>query len=492
MNSTKPFVSLFIGASLSVTPSVLPQGSLTPPGAPNPTMRALDQIASTGIAINQTNTPGNASALFVISSPGSYFVTGNYAGVSGKSLILVNSNNVTIDLNGFALLGTGGTLAAITDGGNSHGSLSIKNGSIIFWGGAGISVGSYADSVFANLIVTDNGGVGMSLGDAAVARDCVARNNNGDNIVTGYNATLQNCIAVGSVTGNGINLGPNSTLANCAANFNKLAGITTSNNCSVQNSAAGQNFGTGIVMGNDSLIRGCTAALNAQGGINCFPRCTLVNCVANGNSGFYAGISAAGFSTLTGCSASNNNAPFGIEVGAGGSVIQCNASGNTSASSLSGGIQTSSGCTVKDCTTSDNLTTNGTPSSATGMGILSVLSLVENCTSVSNQGDAIRVGSGCVVRGNLTTNTTIGAGIHATASDNRIEGNLALNNDVGIRVDLTVNLVFGNTARGNSPNFSIVAGNRVATIITPATNAAISGSTGGTAFSTDASSNIAY
>ena len=50
---------------LSSLPS-FPQGSLTSPGAPAPTMKSLDQFASTGIAINATNTPGDASNHFVI------------------------------------------------------------------------------------------------------------------------------------------------------------------------------------------------------------------------------------------------------------------------------------------------------------------------------------------------------------------------------------------------------------------------------------------
>lgn len=116
-------MSLSFGSLLCFVPAAFSQGPLAPTGPPNPTMKALDQIASTGVAINQLNTPGNASATFVINSPGSYYLTGNLSGVSGKSGILLNSNNVTIDLNGFALLGAVGTLAAITDGGNNHGSL---------------------------------------------------------------------------------------------------------------------------------------------------------------------------------------------------------------------------------------------------------------------------------------------------------------------------------------------------------------------------------
>jgi len=51
--------------------------------------------------------------------------------------------------------------------------------------------------------------------------------------------------------------------------------------------------------------------------------------------------------------------------------------------------------------------------------------------------------------------------------------------------------VFSNYARLNLTNYSIVAGNRVATIVAPTVAAAINGSAGGTAFTTDTYANIA-
>ena len=67
-------------------------------------MKALDQIASTGTAISDTNTPGDSTDTYVISSPGSYYLTDNLNGTSGKNGILINSNDVTIDLNGFVII----------------------------------------------------------------------------------------------------------------------------------------------------------------------------------------------------------------------------------------------------------------------------------------------------------------------------------------------------------------------------------------------------
>jgi hypothetical protein len=80
--------------------TVLAQGPLTPPGAPAPTMKTLQQVEPR-IEINATNTPGDADSIFKITEPGSYYLTGNVAGVSGKHGIEIAASDVTLDLMGF-------------------------------------------------------------------------------------------------------------------------------------------------------------------------------------------------------------------------------------------------------------------------------------------------------------------------------------------------------------------------------------------------------
>jgi hypothetical protein len=75
----------------------LAQGSLTPPGVPAPTMKSLSQIEPrTAIT----------SAPYTISSAGSYYLTTNIT-VSTGDAITISASEVTLDLNGFAITGTG-------------------------------------------------------------------------------------------------------------------------------------------------------------------------------------------------------------------------------------------------------------------------------------------------------------------------------------------------------------------------------------------------
>src|SRR6185503_1887400 len=116
------------------------QGSLTPPGAPAPTMRTLDQIEPR-IPINAANTPGDADSLFRITQPGSYFFTGNITGVAGKHGIEVAASNVTIDMRGFEMAGVPGSLAGFDLNNDAVGGLLgivIFDGSIRNWGNDGI------------------------------------------------------------------------------------------------------------------------------------------------------------------------------------------------------------------------------------------------------------------------------------------------------------------------------------------------------------------
>jgi hypothetical protein len=97
---TASILRLALSVFLILHPSafLLAQGPLTPPGAPAPTMKTLDQL--------EARTP-IGTAPFTISASGSYYLTGNISvGTSAANAITINADNVTLDLNGFTISST--------------------------------------------------------------------------------------------------------------------------------------------------------------------------------------------------------------------------------------------------------------------------------------------------------------------------------------------------------------------------------------------------
>jgi parallel beta-helix repeat protein len=135
------------------------QGPLSPPGPPAPTMKTLSQVEPrTAI----TNLP------YTISVPGSYYVTTNLTGVAGSAGISVSANNVTIDLNGFSLIGIPGAGDGINNTGLGRTNLVMRNGTIVGWPGNGIDGSVVTHCQFSGLLVLQNGSYGLAAGPASL------------------------------------------------------------------------------------------------------------------------------------------------------------------------------------------------------------------------------------------------------------------------------------------------------------------------------------
>ncbi|MBC7772077.1 MAG: hypothetical protein H7210_06265, partial [Pyrinomonadaceae bacterium] len=105
-------------------------GPLDPPAGPvTPTFKTLSEVEPR-TAINTANTPGDADSRFKITQPGSYYLTGNITGVAAKSGIEIAASGVSLDLNGFDLVGVPGSLDGITLAANNFNGLEIRNGSV--------------------------------------------------------------------------------------------------------------------------------------------------------------------------------------------------------------------------------------------------------------------------------------------------------------------------------------------------------------------------
>lgn len=139
------------------------QGSLTPPaGPPAPVMKTLEQLEPR-IPIGPDTTPGDndgTPSCYKITQPGSYYLTTNLVCASGKKYgIEVVAANVTIDLNGFKVVGIPDSWAGVHAPGAGHG-LKLRNGSIRSWGTTGVLI-SANDSQHEDLRLSNNGIEGL-------------------------------------------------------------------------------------------------------------------------------------------------------------------------------------------------------------------------------------------------------------------------------------------------------------------------------------------
>jgi len=228
------------------------------------------------IAINRQNTPGNHAALHRITQPGSYYLEANIQGEVGRSGIMIEASNVTIDLMGFMLQGIPASLCGILSFGEVN-NVTLRNGVISGWAGAGIQITSgegSRGSLIEGILASENDGVGICVGDGGTVRHCSSIGNMGSGIVAHLHGTLADCI-VRHNRGDGFLLGNSGVINGCKAI---------------------NNTGAGIHAVHSSVVRNCTASSNAQDGIRLFAHNTVLDniCDDNGSDGQGAGISAIG------------------------------------------------------------------------------------------------------------------------------------------------------------------------------------------------------
>src|SRR6185436_19155247 len=73
--------------------------------------------------------PGDATSIFLLSAPGSYYLSGNVAVPSGKSGVAIGAADVSLDLNGLSITGSAATLNGVELRSGANGA-NVRNGVI--------------------------------------------------------------------------------------------------------------------------------------------------------------------------------------------------------------------------------------------------------------------------------------------------------------------------------------------------------------------------
>ena len=305
------FSSIAIALACYPLPSVWAQGSLTPPGAPAPTMKTLDQIEP------RTPIPGGNNQ-FIINTAGSYSLTGHLTNSTG-SAIVINASDVNLDLNGFVVVGSG--LSPAIEVPATQRNITIRNGTVTAY--TGISATNTTALTIADVqCVTCNEGILM--GDQGQVRNASLQNHQGRVGIRGG----QGCVVRATTIQGGrcwtpIQLGEGGLVEGCV-----ISGLGRTTSAS---------YTIGIATGRRSVVRDCVVS----------------SCGVEGNS--FTGISAGDRSLIEGCNVSGNTnssaTVLAIAASFGSTVQNCVVGENSG-----DGIRAFGGCVVRDNTSVDNRT----------------------------------------------------------------------------------------------------------------------------------------
>ena len=262
---------------------------------------------------------------YVITNAGSYYLTGNLTSPAGNG-ITVQADDVSIDLNGFAMIGTGANNGILVSGTRTN--LLVSNGTIRNWttgvnavtGNScrferlrverslnGLSGGTNAVVDHCQLFSCSSSGI--SVADGSLVQDCRAEKC-GKGIEGGAHSIVLNCIARGGTIA--ISAGDSSLIQNCTA-VQATLGISTFASPRIINCVVSDNGSTGVQFTYGGTVKDCTIQNNGLGGISCFDNATITGCLISGNG--FGGISARDGCTIKDCNVADNTSANGITVG---------------------------------------------------------------------------------------------------------------------------------------------------------------------------------
>jgi hypothetical protein len=276
--------------SLLAATAALVAGPLSPPAGPvASTYKTLAEVQpQTPIQ----SLPGSQVAQYVITQPGSYYLTASITGVASKSGIQVLANDVSIDLNGFELDGAGVGLAAILASGDTGhlSGLSVRNGVAANWISAGIYAPGCTGGLFESLRLRSTGESGIRTAGGSVVRSCSFQDGQ-VGVVAETGAHIVDCAST-DPSNCGFILGDGSSAAQCSAFGPGVAGFRAQGNnasiidCVSRGGAVGIKLASG-----GNLVRRCKVGQTPSGIESDFANTIIDNTVNADTAGQGNGIS---------------------------------------------------------------------------------------------------------------------------------------------------------------------------------------------------------
>ena len=350
-------IALFLSTLSHPLSTAFAQGSLTPPGAPAPTMKSLSQM--------EPRTAITNSGFVLISKPGTYYLTTNITVSTGDG-IDIYASNVVLNLNGFTISSTASPANGIgiwvssgmanvrIENGFVTGSVTNNNSNVFSGNGFqyGVLTGTSATE---NLVVShvsvsgvSDEGIYLNMGNSSMADSCTAYSvgNVGINASVIRNCAADNCANAGlqgeSVSdsrGEGWSVGVSATTANnCYGRSlsGTASGVaaTTAINCTgyttngygvfatTAMNCMGTAYGSGTGV-NATTANNCTGSSSTGYGIQVSAAANGCNGTSTTNTGIYANSG-----TVTGSTGTSGGSGAGIYAGVANSSSGTSSSGN--------------------------------------------------------------------------------------------------------------------------------------------------------------------
>lgn len=346
MNRIAIACTAIASASLLGSAALLSAGPLDPPtGSVSSTYKTLSEVEPR-IALSDTNTPGDADSVYRISQPGSYYLTGNVIGGAGKSGIQITSSEVTLDLNGYRVVGAQGSVHGIAADNASD--VTVRNGSVCDWDAHGLWLSNVTRACVEDVSSVRNASSGIWVGSLGAVRRCTVDATQ-EGIVAGEGSSISEC-RVSHCIGDGIYGHGQSLVSSCIV----------------------QGCATGVLAGgNGTIVQGCSVTESSYG------------------------ITILGMNSVLNCQVSSNST--GIDAPGQGSLIEdCTAVGNTGS-----GIRVANDCIVRRNHCRNNVWTGN------GIHVTGTNNRIEDNHCASNNRGLHVAGSGnFIVRNACSDNTT--------------------------------------------------------------------------------------